>query len=244
MAVSFAKPFYGIIADTSTRSEFQTARIRIEDPSLFTESDYDIETGEWELSGNPVIYPVGTEDGRARIIGVRWGVQTGGESQANSTTISSIRVQLPRGGVDRVKRGCKVFVESAPNPVLQGYVFTVTSDMQGASDAARTLECALDLDSIRGVEAGTSTITGTPEESETLTIVTSGWEPTDTQFAYQWYRIIPGDEPETVEIVGATAAQFKVPSGWVGSSLFASVRGTSPWFAPTTVQTEAVVIVE
>lgn len=129
------------IAEISTRPEFQRAQIRILDPSLLENSDYDIETGEWTDEGDAVIYT-----GRARVIGVRWGVQSGGESQANATTVSAIRVQIPQHAVGRVKKGCKVFVDSAPNLVLSSYIFTVTSDMQGSSDAARTFECSLDID--------------------------------------------------------------------------------------------------
>jgi hypothetical protein len=142
MAYSFATENWADqIASVSTRPEFQRAVIRIEDRSLLTQEDYDIETGGWTVVGDPVVY-----SGQARVIGVRWGVQSGGESQANATTLSAIRVQIPQRAVGRVKKGCKVFVESAPNPVLQNYVFTVTSDMQGSSDAARTFECSLDID--------------------------------------------------------------------------------------------------
>lgn len=141
MAYSFAvENWADEVASVSTLPEFQRAVIRIEDRSLVTE-DYDIETGEWTVVGDPVVY-----SGRARVIGVRWGVQSGGESQANATTLSAIRVQIPQHAVGRVKKGCKVYVESAPNPVLQNYIFTVTSDMQGSSDAARTFECSLDID--------------------------------------------------------------------------------------------------
>lgn len=147
MAYSFAVANWADeIAEESTKPEYQQAFIRIEDRSLLTQEDYDIETGEWTVVGDPVIYPVGDEDGRARVIGVRWGVQSGGESQANATTLSAIRVQIPQHAVGRVKKGCKVYVESAPNTVLTNYIFTVTSDMQGSSDAARTFECSLDLD--------------------------------------------------------------------------------------------------
>jgi len=147
MAYSFAVDNWADeIAKVSTQPQYQRAIIRIEDSSLLTQSDYDLETGEWTFEGDPVIYPVGDEDGRARIIGVRWGVQSGGESQANATTISAIRVQIPQHAVGRVKKGCKVFVESAPNLVLSSYIFTVTSDMQGSSPAARTFECSLDID--------------------------------------------------------------------------------------------------
>lgn len=147
MAFNFtASAWHDRIAEVSTLPEYQRAVIRIEDRSLLTQEDYDIETGEWTLVGDPVIYPIGDEDGRARIIGVRWGVQSGGESQANATTIAAIRVQIPQRAVGRVKKGCKVYVESAPNTVLTNYIFTVTSDMQGSSDAARTFECSLDID--------------------------------------------------------------------------------------------------
>jgi len=133
------------IAEITGSEEFQRARIRIEDSSLVTKV-YDVETAQWEITGDPVIYPLAEENGQARIIGVRWGVQSGGESQANATTISAIRIQIPQHAVGRVKKGCKVFVESAPNMVLTNYIFTVTSDMQGSSDATRTFECSLDGD--------------------------------------------------------------------------------------------------
>lgn len=142
MAYSFAvENWADEVAEVSTLPEFQRAVIRIEDRSLLTQEDYDIETGEWTVVGDPVVY-----SGQARVIGVRWGVQSGGESQANATTLSAIRVQIPQRAAGRVKKGCKVYVESAPNTVLTSYIFTVTSDMQGSSDAARTFECSLDID--------------------------------------------------------------------------------------------------
>ena len=142
MAFNFTtSAWHDRIAGISTLPEYQRAVIRIEDRSLLTQEDYDIETGEWTVVGDPVVY-----SGGARVIGVRGGGQSGGESQANATTLSAIRVQIPQHAVGRVKKGCKVFVQSAPNPVLQNYIFTVTSDMQGSSDAARTFECSLDID--------------------------------------------------------------------------------------------------
>lgn len=246
MAYSFgAKPWFEQVADTSTRPEYQTAVIRIEDPSLVT-SDYDIETGEYTDVGDPVIYPQTGEDGRARVIGVRWGVHTGGESQANSTSISAIRVQIPRGAVSRVKRGCKVYVESAPNPVLQGYVFTVTSDMQGSSDAARTFECALDIDSIRAVDLGTLTVTGTSQEGQTLEVGSAGVSPEGTELTYQWFAVTPpvppATEPTTSPIPGATSAEFEIPAGYSGYTLYALVTGKAAAFSPTTKKTPEVLV--
>lgn len=134
--------WHDAIAEISTRPEFQRAVIRIFDESAATlVTPYDIETGIGPVYTGGDIY-----EGQARVIGVRWGVQSGGESQANATTISAIRVQIPQHAVGRVKKGCKVFVESAPNLVLSSYIFTVTSDMQGSSPAARTFECSLDID--------------------------------------------------------------------------------------------------
>lgn len=130
------------IAVESTRPEFQRAVIRIFDQSQATVlTPWDIDTNIGPIYAGGDIY-----EGQARIIGVRWGVQSGGESQANATTISAIRVQIPQHAVGRVKKGCKVFVQSAPNLVLSSYIFTVTSDMQGSSSASRTFECSLDID--------------------------------------------------------------------------------------------------
>ena len=146
MAYRFKTDWNDAIAEVSTREEFQTARIRIEDPSLLVR-DYNVSTGKWTITGNSRIYPLGDENGQARIISVRWGVQSGGESQANATTVSAIRIQVPQHVVGRVKRGLKVHVTSSPeNPSLTNFVFTVNSDMQGSAAAARTFECSLDLD--------------------------------------------------------------------------------------------------
>ena len=165
MALKFKDNWADEIAAVTESEEYQTARIRIRDSSVVAvPPTYDPDTHTWSPgSGDSTVYV-----GRARIIGVRWGVFTGGESQANATTITGVRVQIPYGddsdegyGEDeygdpgygigdtpgRVKRGSKVFVEAAPdNPALVGLVFNVTSDFQGASAASRTFECALDQD--------------------------------------------------------------------------------------------------
>lgn len=148
MAYKFSDgPWQDEVAEESSKAEYQQAVIRIFDQSQAVETEpYDIESGTGPVYEGGDIYPLGDETGQARIIGVRWGVFSGGESQANATTITAIRVQIPQHAVGRVRRGCKVFVESAPNLVLPSYLFTVTSDMQGSSAASRTFECALDLD--------------------------------------------------------------------------------------------------
>lgn len=129
------------IVQETTKEEYQNALVRLRDDSLVY-SDYDIDTAEWLVIGNGVIYT-----GNARIIGIRWGVFHGGESQSNASTEKAIRVQLPFQAVGRVKKGVKVFVDSCPrNPALEGLIFTVTQDFQGSMAGARTLECALDGD--------------------------------------------------------------------------------------------------
>lgn len=131
------------IAEISELPEFQTAKIRIVDPNLITRG-YDQETATWTITGDGVIY-----NDRARIIPVRWGVQSGGESQANATTLSAMRVQIPRTlATDiRVNKGFKVFVDESPyNLSLVDRLFAVTSDLQGSNSASRTFECMADID--------------------------------------------------------------------------------------------------
>lgn len=131
-----------VIADISTRPEFQNATVRLEDPSLLVVGDYDIETGEQTVTGDPVIYR-----GRARIIGVRWGVESGGESQANAKTVKAIRIQFPYNSVGRVRKGFVLYVEDGGrNPNLENYLFTGASDIQGSASAARTVEFYVDSD--------------------------------------------------------------------------------------------------
>ena len=162
------------IRSESEKPEYMTALIRIEDPSLVIEGEYDVDTGEYGPStGDPLIYR-----GRARVIFPRAGVFSGGESQSNATTLNYVRVQIPRMGEPadfyvpvvfgtgvfgtgifgyapsgaghsegRVRRSCKVFVEQAPrNPSLTGRVFNITSDIQGSSAASRTFEAFADID--------------------------------------------------------------------------------------------------
>lgn len=133
------------IAGISSQPRFQRSQIRIEDQSTVEYGEYDVETGTYpEPTGVTVVY-----EGQARLIGIRWGTFTGGESQANATTLSAVRVQIPKTPETtvRVKRGCKIFVIDSPNnPALNGLILTITSDLQGSSAAARTFEASLDAD--------------------------------------------------------------------------------------------------
>lgn len=131
------------IAEVSELPEFQTAVIRIVNPNLI-EREYDEDTATWTITGEGVIY-----EGQARVIPVRRGIQSGGESQANATTLGAMRVQIPRTVASdiRVNKGFKVFVDESPhNLSLVNRILAVTSDLQGSSSASRTFECMADID--------------------------------------------------------------------------------------------------
>lgn len=158
----WADPLIGV----TDSPRFQNAQIRIFDPSVAVlDEPYDIETGEGgNLTGGDVY------TGQARIIGVRWGVFHGGESQANASTEKAIRVQIPHvsggktlygedspygddvygelgGTFFRVRKGCKLYVTKCErNPTLEELIFVATSDMQGSMTGSRTFEFALDGD--------------------------------------------------------------------------------------------------
>lgn len=139
----FASNWTDEIASVTGSREFQRADVIITLPDS-DDAEWDWEgQGGW-VPGNPaeILY-----EGQARIIGVRWGTQSGGESQANAKTISAIRFQVPKAAAGRVNRGAIVNVRSSwDNPVLTEFQFKITSDMQGSSAATRTFEAGLDSD--------------------------------------------------------------------------------------------------
>lgn len=139
---TFPDTFEDEIAEVTTDAEFQNATVRLIDPSL-VDRTYDIETDEFtENDADATLWT-----GQARIIGVRWGVNRENEDTRNSTALNTLRVQLPKSAVGRVKRGCKLVVtECTSNPVLETYLFSLTSDLQGSHAASRTLQFAMDGD--------------------------------------------------------------------------------------------------
>ena len=148
MAYSFSADWAQEIADVSTRPEFQTARVEIVDPSQ-VETEYDYETGEIITVGDGVIY-----SGRARVIGINrpTNIVSG---QMNTTSLSGVRVQVPREGTTdlAVTKGMVLYVREAPRqPRLKDYVFTAVGDFQGSSSAARTFEFSVDQDSVNSGE--------------------------------------------------------------------------------------------
>lgn len=132
-----------VIANISTRPEFQNATVRLEDPSrLVADPDFDpLEDDEATYTGDPLVY-----EGRARVIGINRGNEN--NEQANEKTIKSVRIQFPQNAFGRVGKGFKLYVLQADrNPALETYVFTPVSNIQGSNAAARTLEFAVDEDS-------------------------------------------------------------------------------------------------
>lgn len=133
------------IALTSSKPMYQLAEIAVLDPGL-EYPEFDVDTGEFDrMFGYQYIY-----EGRARIIGVRWGNDRNNSQVANPSTTSSIRVQMPAEDLQRViPRGAKIFImKSEFNVALENRVLIVTSDLQGSSAATRTFECELDGDTV------------------------------------------------------------------------------------------------
>lgn len=133
------------IALTSSKPKYQLAEIAVLDPAL-EYPEFDVDTGEFDpLFGYQFIY-----EGRARIIGVRWGNDRNNSQVANPSTTSSIRVQIPAEELQRViPRGTKIFIKQSEfNVALENRTFVVTSDLQGSSAATRTFECELDGDTV------------------------------------------------------------------------------------------------
>ena len=122
------------IAEISTDPEYQTAVVRIEMPAP---ADYNADTATWTLTPSTLLY-----EGQARIIGERSGITTG-QDRANMETETRVTLQIPRHGTDRVVKGVKVTILEAPlNPALVGIRLSIVSDLQGATSAARTFQCA------------------------------------------------------------------------------------------------------
>jgi hypothetical protein len=143
VAYRFGDDWADEIAEVTTDREYQNIDVRIIDPVALTAENYNVDTGQWTTPAEYLVY-----EGQARIIGVRWGVESGGQSQANALTLSSVRLQISGPEAwERMRKNQKVFITASPkNPALLSLIFTVTSDLQGGMPASRTLQMALDGD--------------------------------------------------------------------------------------------------
>lgn len=150
MALKFAGNWEDEISAITDSPEFQSCSIEIVDPDLVEGGEYDVDTDTYTpITNAGVVY-----SGRARYIPVRAGTHQGGEAQANSTTIRSVRFQIPKNaGPKYIRKGLTVRIVEAPrNPSLEGRIAKVGDDYQGSSAATRTIHASMDIDS--GVDNG------------------------------------------------------------------------------------------
>jgi hypothetical protein len=143
------------IQKITERPEFQTSRVRIIDPSLIEGGEYDVDTDTYApITNDGVIYPIADHPderirtGQARVIPLRDGNFSMNADQANPTTITAIRVQIPRTAATdiRLRRGVKVIVDYAPASHLTDRLFSIHDDLQGATAASRSFVAMADMD--------------------------------------------------------------------------------------------------
>lgn len=128
------------IASVSGLAEFQNATIQIVDPSLLT-TTYDYDSNEYTVTGDGVVYT-----GQARVQPLR-STNVGGVSGGNPTSVSGVTVQIPYGEVVVVKRGWRVQVtDGGRNTALEGFLFTVVSDVNSSHQASHTFEAMVDVE--------------------------------------------------------------------------------------------------
>lgn len=128
----------------SESPEFQTSRIRIIDPSLIEGGEYDVDTDTY----TPITNDGEVYNGQARVIPLRDGNFSMNSDQANPTTLTAIRIQIPRTAATdiRLRRGVKIVVESAPSAHLNNRLFSIHDDLQGGTAASRSFIAMADMD--------------------------------------------------------------------------------------------------
>lgn len=128
----------------SESPEFQTSRIRIIDPSLIEGGEYDVDTDTYA----PITNAGEIYNGQARVIPLRDGNFSMNADQSNPTTLTAIRVQIPRTAATdiRLRRGVKVIVDYAPASHLTDRLFSVHDDLQGGTAASRSFIAMADMD--------------------------------------------------------------------------------------------------
>ena len=150
MALKMARNWEDEISAVTGGSRYQSCTIQIVDPLLVEGGEYDVDTDTYgPITNDGVVY-----SGQARYIPVRAGAHQGGEAQANSTTIRSVRFQIPKNaGPVFIRKGLTVnFTSADRNPALVGRTAKVGDDFQGSSAATRTIHASMDIDS--GVNNG------------------------------------------------------------------------------------------
>ena len=150
MALKMARNWEDEISAVTGDSRYQSCTIQIVDPLLVEGGEYDVDTDTYgPITDDGVVY-----SGQARYIPVRAGAHQGGEAQANSTTIRSVRFQISKNdGPKYIRKGLTIRIVEAPrNPSLEGRIAKVGDDYQGSSAATRTIHASMDIDS--GVDNG------------------------------------------------------------------------------------------
>lgn len=85
------------------------------------------------------------------------------------------------------------------------------------------------------------TITGTPQQGQTLTATTGTWNGSPTSFAYQWWRC-NAQGAACAAIPGATAQTYVVQSADVGATLRVNVTATNASGSTTASSNPTVVV--
>ena len=148
MVLKTSGTWYDQIREVTETEEYQTATIKILDRGLMEMGEYDPKTDSYPdatSEEDAIIY-----EGRARLIGVRWGVDRTETNLSNPQTLLPIRVQIPRDELPGiVRKGSIVTVLEAPgNEAIVSRPMSVTLDFHGSSGASRTIQCRISGDVI------------------------------------------------------------------------------------------------
>lgn len=100
------------------------------------------------------------------------------------------------------------------------------TDRTGASKAYASLVGPVAGPSAKLVSTGQPTISGTPEEGQTLQVAAGSWSPVAVSVAFQWQRCNPRGRL-CIPITGATASTYAVTAADTGHALLAVVRATA-----------------
>lgn len=142
MPVTFSGDWAQEVADVSGLTEYQNALIEIRDPFLVVRTGSITDGYEYDASGAI------KWTGQARVASNRSSVGAGGNTSTNPTNIKKMRVQVPYAeDFIRVKRGWQVRVlDGGRNDRLEGYLFSIESDVNSSHVGSVTFDCAVDVE--------------------------------------------------------------------------------------------------
>lgn len=142
MAVTFDEDFGAEVAEISGLVEYQNCTVEIRDPTAQTFT-VNVETGDTNLTGNPVIW-----SGQGRVSMLRSTVNVGGNSSTDPSAIKGVRVQIPHGAyAGRIKKDWFIrVVTGGRNDGLITYNLVVSSDVQGSHEASTTIQCSINVE--------------------------------------------------------------------------------------------------